>query len=296
MGIRAFVSYGNRCDVAEEEVLEYFASDDRTNVILMYVEGLANGRKFLGRAKEAVRKKPIVALKSGKTDAGRRAAASHTAALAGSDQVYEGAFRQAGIIRARNVEELFDFGRALALQPPGHSSDAAVLTNAGGPGIMAADALEESGLNVNRFPERLLLKFAEFKARNLLLPVLSGYNPLDLTAEATGRMFELALSTILEDQEIGGVVVIASHHAPTILDDAVEMISETVRKHRKPVTVCDIGGTEMATTMRAAFEKRGVPSFEVPERAARALWALISYGSYLRAHGAQQPLAAQVLP
>jgi len=296
MGIRAFVSYGNRCDVAEEEILEYFANDDRTNVVLMYIEGLANGREFLGKAKEAVRKKPIVALKSGRTEAGKRAAASHTAALAGSDQIYEGVFRQAGIIRARNIEELFDFGRALALQPPGDSTNAAVLTNAGGPGIMAADALEESGLKVDRFPERLVLKFSEFKAKGLLLPVLSGYNPLDLTAEATGKMFELALSTILEDQEIGGAVVIASHHAPTILDDAVEMISETVRKHRKPVTVCDIGGTEMATTMRAAFEKRGVPSYKVPERAARALWALISYGSYLGAHGVPQAPAAQVIP
>jgi acyl-CoA synthetase (NDP forming) len=90
---------------------------------------------------------------------------------------------------------------------------------------------------------------------------------------------------ILEDPGIGGAVVIASHHAPTILDDAVDMISKTVREHNKPVTVCDIGGTEMATTMRAAFEKRGVPSFEVPERAARALWALVYYGTYLRDHG-----------
>jgi acyl-CoA synthetase (NDP forming) len=285
MGIRAFVSYGNRCDVAEDEFLEYFANDDKTNVILAYVEGLANGREFLEKAKEAIKRKPIVALKSGKTDAGKRAAASHTAALAGSDQVYEGVFRQAGIIRARNVEELFDFGRALALQPPGQTSNAAVLTNAGGPGIMAADALEESGLKVNRFPERLLSKFSEFKAKNLLLPVLSGYNPLDLTAEATGRMFQLALSTILEDPEIGGAVVIASHHAPTILDDAVEMISKTVQEHKKPVTVCDIGGTEMAIAMRAAFEKRNVPSFEVPERAARALWALICYGTYLKERG-----------
>ncbi len=294
MGIRAFVSYGNRCDVTEDELLEHFANDDKTNVILMYVEGVADGRNFLAKAKEAVRKKPIIALKSGKTDAGRRAAASHTAALAGSDQIYEGVFRQAGIIRARNVEELFDFGRALALQPPGHTSNAAVLTNAGGPGIIAADALEESGLKVNSFPERLLSKFSEFKAKNLLLPVLSGNNPLDLTAEATGKMFELALSTILEETEIGGAVVIASHHAPTIFDDAVEMISQAAQEHRKPVTVCDIGGTEMAIAMRAGFEKRGIPSYEVPERAARALWALIYYGTYLRDHGVLKAHASQI--
>ena len=294
MGIRAFVSYGNRCDVTEDEFLEYFAKDDKTNVILIYVEGLARGRDFLDKAREAVKKKPIVAMKSGRTEAGRRAAASHTAALAGSDQIYEGVFKQCGIVRARDVEELFDFGRAFALQPPGYSKNAAVLTNAGGPGIMAADALEESGLTVSRFPERLLSKISDYKSKKLLLPVLSGYNPLDLTAEANGKMFELALSIILEDLEIGGAVVIASHHSPTILDDAVEMIARTVQKYKKPVTVCDVGGTEMATTMRAAFEKRGVPAYEVPERAARALWALVYYGTYLRDHGFVQPTVTQL--
>jgi acyl-CoA synthetase (NDP forming) len=294
MGIRAFVSYGNRCDVTEDEFLEYFANDNKTNVILIYVEGLARGRDFLNRAREAVKKKPIVAMKSGRTEAGRRAAASHTAALAGSDQIYEGVFKQCGIARARDVEELFDFGRAFALQPPGYSKNAAVLTNAGGPGIMAADALEESGLTVSRFPDRLLSKISDYKSKKLLLPVLSGYNPLDLTAEANGKMFQLALSIILEDPEIGGAVVIASHHSPTILDDAVEMIARTVQEYKKPVTVCDVGGTEMATTMRAAFEKRGVPSYEVPERAARALWALVYYGTYLRDRGFVPPTVTQL--
>jgi len=284
MGIRGFVSYGNRCDVAEDELLEYFERDSRTRVILMYIEGLTKGREVLTKAKETTRSKPIVALKSGKTEAGTRAAASHTAALAGMDEIYEGAFRQAGIIRARDVEELFDFGRALALQPPAHIDSVAVLTNAGGPGIIAADALEESGLTVRKFPDRIMIKFSEFKKKGMLLPVISGSNPLDLTAEATGRMFELALSTILEDEEIGGAVVIASHHAPTILDDAVEIITKTVSKFTKPVTVCDIGGTEMAIAMRTGFEKRGVPAYEVPERAARALWALIAYGMYLKQH------------
>ncbi len=159
---------------------------------------------------------------------------------------------------------------------------------------MAADALEESGLKVTSFPEQLLTKFSDFKAKNLLLPVLSGNNPLDLTAEATGKMFELALSTILEETGIGGAVVIASHHAPTIFDDAVEMISQAAQEHGKPVTVCDIGGTEMAIAMRAEFEKRGIPSYEVPERAARALWALVYYGTYLRDHGVLRAHASQI--
>jgi len=123
---------------------------------------------------------------------------------------------------------------------------------------------------------------ADYKSKNLLLPVLCGSKPLDLTAEGNAGMFDLALSLILEDQEIGGVVVIASHHAPTIMDDVAEVLAKTIVKHKKPVTVCDVGGTEMAIAMRSAFEKRGVPSYEVPERAARALWALVYYGAHLQ--------------
>ncbi len=286
MGIRGFVSYGNRCDVTEDELLEFFSNDEKTRVIMIYVEGLAKGREFLKRAKEAVKKKPVVALKSGRTEAGTRAAASHTAALAGIDKIYDGAFKQAGIIRVRNVEELFDFGRALDLQPPGLTKRVGVLTNAGGPGIMAADALEESGLEVRKFSERILNKFSEYREKKLLLPVLSGSNPLDLTAEATSKMFVLALSTILADPEIGGLVLIVQHQAPTILDDVVEMIANTVPNYRKPVTVCDMGATEMAETFRTAFEKRGIPAYSVPERAARSLWALLYYGTYLMDHAA----------
>jgi len=284
IGIRRFVSYGNRCDVTESELLEYFGNDTKTRVILTYLEGLTDGRTFIEKAKEITKKKPVVALKSGRSESGIRAAASHTAALAGSDQIYQGAFRQAGIIRAQTVEEFFDFARALAMQPPGLTNNVAVVTNAGGPGIITTDALEASGLNVRKFPPRIMSEFSKLKADRKLLSVLSGTNPIDLTAEATSHMFALTLSILLDDPSIGGIVLIALHHAPTILDDAVGMIAETISKRTKPVTVCDMGETEMAEAMRTMFEKRGIPSFSMPERAARALWALIYYGRYLRAH------------
>jgi len=284
IGIRRFVSYGNRCDVTESELLEFFGEDAQTKVILTYLEGLSDGRTFIEKAKEITKRKPVVALKSGRSEAGKRAATSHTAALAGSDQIYQGAFRQAGIIRAQNVEEFFDFARALVMQPPGLTNNVAVVTNAGGPGIIATDALEGSGLEVRKFSERIMSKFSDLKADKRLLPVLSGANPIDLTAEATSHMFALTLSILLDDPSIGGIVLIALHHAPTILDDAVGMIAEVIAKRAKPVTVCDMGETEMAETMRTMFEKRGIPSFSMPERAARALWALICYGRYLRAH------------
>jgi len=294
MGIRGFVSYGNRCDVSEDELLEYFEDDSRTKVILMYIEGLSKGRDFLNKARQTTRRKPIVALKSGRTEAGTRAAASHTASLAGVDQIYDGAFKQAGIVRAGNVEELFDFGRALSMQPPGTASSVAVLTNAGGPGVIAADALEESGLEMRKFPDRVVSRFSDFKAKGLLLPVLSGFNPMDLSAEASSEMFSLALSTILEAPEIGGLVLITLHHAPTILDDIADKIAKATPNYRKPVTFCDMGETEMAIAIRAAFEKRGVPSYSVPDRAARSLWALIYYGTYLRDHKIDQEPEAEI--
>lgn len=286
LGIRSFVSYGNRCDVTEDELLLYYENDPKTKVVLMYVEGLAKGREFLWRAKETSKRKPIVALKSGRTEAGTRAAVSHTAALAGRDQIYDGAFKQAGIIRATTVEELFDFGRALALQPPAPIENVAVITNAGGPGIIAADALEESGLTLLQFPDRIKSKLTDYKAKKLLLPIQSGFNPLDLTAEATSDMFVLVIETVLADPEIGGLLLIPTHQTPTILDDVVEKIAKTVRKYGKPVTVCDMGAAEMAQTMLRGYEKRGVPSFDVPDRAARALWALSYYGTYLKSQDA----------
>jgi acyl-CoA synthetase (NDP forming) len=282
LGIRFFVSYGNRCDVTEDELLAYCENDEKTKVILMYIEGLAKGREFLSRAKATSKRKPIVALKSGRTEAGTRAAASHTAALAGTDQLYEGAFKQAGIIRARTVEELFDFSRSLALQPPTSNRNVAVVTNAGGPGIIAADALEESGLTLLQLPERIKTKLSDYKRKKLLLPVQSGLNPMDLSAEATSDMFVLVIKTMLEDPEIGSLVLIPTHQTPTIVDDVVDKIAKTVRKYGKPVTVCDMGAAEMAKTMLWGYERRGLPSFDVPERAARALWALCYYGSYLK--------------
>ncbi|RLI28161.1 CoA-binding protein, partial [Candidatus Bathyarchaeota archaeon] len=134
MGVSKFVSFGNKCDVNEAEMLRYLLHDEKTRVILLYVEEIGNGREFLKVAKEVTKVKPIVALKSGRTTAGARAAASHTGAMAGSDQIYNAAFAQAGIIRAENMEEFFDIGRALALQPPAEGKNVAIVTDAGGPG------------------------------------------------------------------------------------------------------------------------------------------------------------------
>jgi acyl-CoA synthetase (NDP forming) len=282
MGVRTFVSLGNRADVDEHELLDFFREDEKTKVLLLYVEGLGSGRAFLDAARRFTRSKPIVALKSGRTEAGARAAVSHTAALAGVDEIYDAAFTQTGIVRAQTMEEYFDMARGLQLQQPAPGNRVAILTNAGGPGIIAADTCAQSGLRVDRLSENALEKLAAMKARGELLQISTGSNPIDLSGQGTSEMFAKVLRTLMDDPEIDSAVVMAFHQAPPILDDAVQAIAETHEGYTKPIVACDIGGTEMAQEFRTRFEKYGIPAYETPERAARAMYALAKYGQYLR--------------
>jgi len=280
MGVRAFVSLGNRCDVDEHELLDFFQQDEETKVVLLYVEGLKSGREFLDAARRFTKSKPIVALKSGRTEAGARAAASHTAALAGVDKIYDAAFTQSGVVRAQTLEEFFDMGRALQFQEAAIGNRISIVTNAGGPGIIAADTCIESGLRVDRLSEATLGKLKAMKASGELLEIMTGANPIDLSGQGTSAMFAKVLRILMDDPEVDGVIVMAFHQAPPILDDAVEAIAETHKGYLKPVLACDVGGTEMAEEFRTRFEKLGIPAYETPERAARAMYALAKYGQY----------------
>jgi len=282
MGVRTFVSLGNRCDVDEHELLNFFQQDEKTRVVLLYLEGLKGGREFLNASRQFTKSKPIVALKSGRTEAGARAAASHTAALAGVDKIYDAAFTQSGVVRAQTLEEFFDMGRALQFQKPALGNRISIVTNAGGPGIIAADTCIESGLRVDRLSEATLGKLDAMKARGELLQIMTGANPIDLSGQGTSEMFAKVLRILIEAPEVDGVIVMAFHQAPPILDDAVESIAETHKGYLKPILACDVGGTEMAEEFRARFEKYGIPAYETPERAARAMYALAKYGQYLQ--------------
>jgi acyl-CoA synthetase (NDP forming) len=282
MGVRTFVSLGNRCDVDEHELLDYFQQDEKTRVVLLYMEGLRSGREFLNAARQFTKSKPIVALKSGRTEAGARAAASHTAALAGVDKIYDAAFAQSGVVRAQTLEEFFDMSRALQLQKPSLGNRISIVTNAGGPGIIAADTCIESGLRVDRLSEATLGKLEAMKAKGELLQIMTGANPIDLSGQGTSEMFAKVLRVLMDAPEVDGVIVMAFHQAPPILDDAVQAIAETHKGYLKPILACDVGGTEMAEEFRARFEKYGIPAYETPERAARAMYALARYGQYVQ--------------
>jgi acyl-CoA synthetase (NDP forming) len=266
-------------------MLHYLLHDEETKVILLYIEDVKNGRAFLEAASKVTRKKPIIALKAGKTEAGARAAASHTGAIAGSDQIYSAAFTQAGILRVRDMEEFFDAAKALIMQPPAAGKNIAIVTDAGGAGIMAADECELQGLTVKKLSEKTLQKFEKLKDEGKIPKFAATLNPVDLTGSVTSEMYEIATELVLQDPEVHGVILLGLHHTPALQEDYVDRVAAVASKHSKPIVACDIGETEMALRVRSRFDKLGIPAYMSPEDAARAMATLVRYGLYLEKRG-----------
>jgi len=285
MGVSKFVSFGNKCDVTESDILHYLLHDKETKVILVYLEDVKGGREFLKIAKKVTCKKPIVIIKSGRSAAGARAAASHTGAIAGSDKIYDAAFYQGGIIRARDMEEFFDIGKALAMQPPALGKNIGILTDAGGPGVMTVDECEALGLTVERFSEATMQKFQELKDQNIILKIAATSNPVDLTGSVIDDMFVMAADLMFQDPQICGIILLGLHHMPGLREVYIDGVVKIAENYRKPIVMCDIGETEMALYTRSRFDKLGIPAFGSPEDAARAMKALVTYGSYLKKSG-----------
>lgn len=285
MGVSKFVSFGNKCDVTESDILHYLLHDKETKVILAYLEDIKEGREFLKIAKKVTVKKPVVVIKSGRSAAGARAAASHTGAIAGPDKIYDAVFEQGGVIRARDMEEFFDIGKALAMQPPAMGKNIGILTDAGGPGVMTVDECEILGLTVDHFSEETSRKFQELKDQNVILQIAATSNPVDLTGSVTDEMFEVAADLMFQDPQIYGIILLGLHHMPGLREKYIDGVVKIASKYTKPIVMCDIGETEMALYTRSRFDKLCVPSFESPEDAARAMKALVTYGSYLKKAG-----------
>jgi acyl-CoA synthetase (NDP forming) len=282
IGVSKFVSFGNKSDIDEAEMLHYLSHDEETKVILLYVEDIRSGRQFLEAAEEVTKKKPVVALKAGRAEAGARAAASHTGAMAGSDRIYDAAFAQTGVLRAKDMEEFFDAGKALAIQPPAAGENIGVLTDAGGPGIMAVDECEAKGLAVKRFSEETIQKFEKLKAEGRLPKFATNLNPVDITGSGTSEMFELSVEILFQDPQINGVILLGLHQTPAMQEDYIDRVARVASKYDKPIVACDIGETEMALYTRSRFDKLCIPAYSSPEDAARAMNALVKYGLYLQ--------------
>jgi acetyl coenzyme A synthetase (ADP forming)-like protein len=269
VGFSHFVSLGNKADIDEIDFIEAWQQDHHTRVIMAYLEGIEKGPEFMRMASQVSREKPIIAIKAGTTHAGSRAVSSHTGALAGSELAYEAAFRQSGVIRARSVQELFDCSVAFARQPLLPRDRIAIVTNAGGPGIMATDACERAGLQLASLqtPTRDALRRA--------LPAAAGVlNPVDLLGDALADRYRLALDAVIHDPDVGGVVVILTPQAMTQVEETARAVGELSQGSEKPVLACFMGRDAVEPGVRLLNHYR-VPNYPVPERAMAAMAAMM---------------------
>ncbi|MGQ4832311.1 MAG: acetate--CoA ligase family protein [Candidatus Asgardarchaeia archaeon] len=277
IGISSFVSYGNAMDITESTLLQYFSEDPETSVITMYIEGIKNGRIFSEVAREVVTKKPIVVLKAGRTEAGAKAAKSHTGSLAGSDTIYDGVFRQLGIIRANSMLDLFTKAKALAYQPPAKGNRIAIVTNGGGVGVMAADAIELEGMQVASLTDSTINQL-----KNVLPPHASPYNPIDIIGDADYLRYKNATEIALRDPNVDALIILIIPQSPALdHKKLVEELVSVIKSQRKPVTVAIPGG-KISKILSLEFEKHRIPTYKTPEDAVMAMKALVTYGTYLQ--------------
>ncbi len=274
LGLSKFVSLGNKADVSEIDLLRAWAKDPTSNVILSYMEGLPDGQEFISVAREVSKIKPIVALKSGVTQAGSRAVSSHTGSLAGSEQAYEAAFRQSGVLRAHSLQDLFDMARAFGYLSPLQGDRIAIVTNAGGPGILATDALERAGLKLARFkPERI-------RALEQFLPdAASAANPIDVLGDARADRYRFALEQVIESPSVDGILVILTPQAMTEIVETAEVIAEISEKVDIPILASFMGEARVEAGIKY-MAKHNVPNFAFPESAAMVLQAMSRYREY----------------
>lgn len=295
-GFSKFVSIGNKADVDELDLLRYFHQDVDTEVIMIYLEELRRGPEFIEAVKEITcgdyRPTPVLVIKSGRTAAGAKAASSHTGALAGTEAVYDAIFQQSGIIRVDSINELFDYATAFAYKnesqlgkmrrkvPTGNKI--AIVTNAGGPGIVATDMTISSGLELAHFNQDTVDALASH------LPVTANiHNPVDVIGDATQERYENALSAVIRDEGVDGALVILTPQSMTNALGTAEAIARISRKTHKPIICCFMGIIDVTQGVQY-LKEHGIPVFRFPESAARAFGALYSYSQWLnRQHLAQ---------
>ena len=271
LGLSKFVSLGNKADVNEIDLLQAWADDQNTRVIMIYSEGMRNGQEFIDVARRITSHRPVIAIKSGVTQSGSRAVSSHTGSLAGSEQAYQAAFQQAGILRADSMEALFDMALAIGYQPPLAGERIAIITNAGGPGILATDALERAGLVIARFEIETIQALEQY-----LPDAASAANPVDVLGDARADRYRFALNTVARDPNADGILVVLTPQAMTEIDETAQAVGEIAADLEKPILACFMGEASVESGI-AILNRHNVPNYPFPERAARALRAMANY-------------------
>ncbi len=271
IGFSKFISMGNKADVSANDMLMDLENDENTNIILMYLESFGNPRKFTKIARRLTKKKPIIAVKAGRTLAGARAASSHTGALAGLDVAVDALFEQCGVLRATSIEELFDYAVAFSNQPLPRGKRVAIVTNAGGPGIIATDACVSLGLEMSTFDDESYKKLEE-----ALPEEASTQNPVDILGDGGPKRYEKALDVVLKDKNVDSVITIFVPPLMSKTLDVAVAISRVSANYDKPVLGCFMGREEVLTSIQE-LEKNNIPAYLFPESAAKSIAGMYKY-------------------
>lgn len=276
IGISKFISYGNAMDLNECDLLEFLAKDEKTKVITFYLEGVKDGKRFIQVAKKVSRLKPVIVLKAGKTAAGTKAVASHTASLAGEYKIYSSVFKQTGVIEGSNWEEVFDFAKAFSSQALPKGKNVAVITNGGGFGVLASDECERQGLQLVEPSEGIKKSLKKVFPSYVIV-----HNPIDLTGDATVERYAVALEECLKGEDYDGIVLIILFQIPTLEEKIVDVVIELEKKYRKPILCCAAGG-RYTKRLIEKMEANGISVYQTPERAVKTLAALARYSEWMK--------------
>src|SRR2546428_11804030 len=274
IGFSKFISVGNKADVNENDILEYLREDPKTKVILLYIEDIVDGRKFVDTVSKVTEEKPIIAVKAGVSPEGAKAASSHTGALGGSDEAYNAILKQSGVLRVESIIDLFDYARAFAKQPLPRGNRVAIITNGGGPGIMGTDASVRYGLQIAQFSEA-----TKNKLRAGLPKEASVNNPIDLIRDAQADRYELALGSLNDDNVDCGLVLLTPQ-AMVDLKKVAETIATVGPKSGKTILASLLGLGDVTPAV-GLLESNGVPNYSFPESAVRALAAMSEYKRWI---------------
>lgn len=279
IGMSKFVSYGNAADIKEWELIKYLTIDPETRVIVAYIEGVEDGRKFIEALREAAKVgKPVIVLKAGKSEKGMRAVASHTGSLAGTYAVYESAIKQFGGIVVNELSEVVVATKALTWLPVPKGDRTAIVTNGGGAGVLATDAVELMGLKMAELSQE-----TKKYLRERLPHAAAVDNPVDVLGDAPPDRYRIALEAVLKDPGVDAVLVIGIMQSPAFDPRGVlEVLSELVHKYGKPVAMAAPGGSYTAKNLAEIEAKARVPSFKTPEEGVRALKFLVEWGNVLK--------------
>ena len=279
IGFSKFVSLGNKAALSEIDMLNYLKDDPQTDVILMYLEDLVDARKFIETSSQITggsgKNKPILVIKSGRTALGARAAQSHTGSLMGADEVYDAIFAQAGVQRMESIQQMFDLAIGFSRQPAPKGPRTAIVTNAGGPGIMATDTCVRSGLTLAEFSNHTKVELAK------VLPSTANiHNPIDVIGDAQADRYEEALRVVAQDPNVDSLLVILTPQAMTAIEETARVIVKVTKEIKIPLIACFMGIVDVSAGVRV-LEENGIPHYRFPENAAQVLGQMYRYRQWI---------------